>query len=504
MNKTKLPFLERIFKGLKLNTVKRKLIFYSVLIIVVLAATTIYSFIYTANVATTYNGLFGSLYDFNDLSKHYYETNYRVEAVLSLSLNRSEADTQDIKNHIRQVVEETKQLDQQYRSIKSWVGIKGLIGLMETYETIAVDVLEMYESREGLLGEEYFDGAEELRKLKGYINDRLSEIMSEDIVQSSVIYSQIRDQLGQNQLIFTAVFFLILVANVITVVYFSRWFTKPIASLSKRTEKIAAGDLDISNIKVERDDELGVLAGSFNKMANNIRVLIKQITQKADVERKLKEEEMKNLKVMTELKQTELKILQSQINPHFLFNTLNTIARMAMFEEADDTLKLIESTSELLRYNLGKIKRERVTLKDEIDNVKEYIYIQQMRFSDRISFEFSIDETLLGEEAPYLVLQPIVENAIIHGIEPMETGGKLKLSVYRENENIIVKIEDNGIGMSKEELDHIYFEKSSRSIGLSNVKKRIEYFYGQQDLLTVISEKGVGTTVSVTIPKQKA
>jgi two-component system, sensor histidine kinase YesM len=496
-----LPFLERVFKRLKLNTVKRKLIFYSVLIIVVLAATTIYSFIYTSNIAKTYNGLFGSLYDFNDVSKHFYDTNYRVEAVLSLSLNRSEADTTDIKKHINQVVEETKRLDLRYRSIKSWVGIEGLIGLMETYEVVAVNALEMYETREGLLGEEYFDGAEELRKLKGYINDRLAEIMSEDIVQSSVIYSQIEDQLARNQLIFTAVFLCILVANVITVLYFSRWLTRPIASLSKRTEKIAAGDLDVSNIKVERDDELGVLAASFNKMANNIRTLIAQITQKADVERKLKEEEMKNLKVMTELKQTELKILQSQINPHFLFNTLNTIARMAMFEEADDTLKLIESTSELLRYNLGKIKRERVTLKDEIDNVKEYIFIQQMRFSDRISFEFSIDETLLGEEAPYLVLQPIVENAIIHGIEPMESNGRLKLSVYKEDEKIIVKIEDNGIGMSKEELDHIYYEKSSRSIGLSNVKKRIEYFYGRDDLLSIISEKGIGTTVKVIIPK---
>lgn len=501
MKKAGLPLLERVFKTLKLNTVKRKLVFYSVLIIIVLAATTIYSFIYTGNVAKTYNDLFGSLYDFNDVSKHFYNINYRVEAVLSLSLNREEADIDDIKTNLQEVVLETKQLDQQYRSIKSWVGIEGLIGLMETYKAVAGEVLDMYQTGEGLLSQQYFDDAEELRKLKGYINDRLADIMSEDIVQSSVLYTKIQEQLNRNQLIFTAVFFCILTVNVIAVVYFARWLAKPIASLSRRTERIAAGDLNVSDIKVDTNDELGVLAASFNKMAGNIRTLIAQIKQKADVERKLKEEEMKNLKVMTELKQTELKVLQSQINPHFLFNTLNTIARLAMFEEADDTLKLIESTSELLRYNLGKINREGVKLKDEIDNVKEYIYIQRMRFSDRIAFKFDIDESLLGTKAPYLVLQPLVENAIIHGIEPMEKNGELKLSVFEEDAAVIVQIEDNGVGMSREDLEHVHNDDSPRSIGLSNVKKRVEYFFERSNLLTVSSEKGKGTIVTITMPK---
>lgn len=484
-----------------MNTVRRKLVFYSVLIIIVLASTTIYAFIYTGSVAKTYNELFGSLYDFNDVSKHFYDTNYRIEAVLSLSLNREEADIEDIKANIARVVDETRQLDQQYRSIKSWVGIEGLIGLMETYKSVAEEVLDMFETGEGLLSQQYFDDAQELRKLKGYINDRLAEIMSEDIVQSSVLYTKIQEQLNRNQLFFTTAFFCILIFNLIAVVYFARWLSKPISSLSRRTERIAAGDLNVSDIKVNTDDELGVLAASFNKMAGNIRTLIVQITQKADVERKLKEEEMKNLKVMTELKQTELKVLQSQINPHFLFNTLNTIARLAMFEEADDTLKLIESTSELLRYNLGKINREGVTLKDEIDNVKEYIYIQKTRFSDRIVFKFNIDESLLGSKAPYLVLQPLVENAIIHGIEPMEKSGELKLSVFEQDGSVVVKIEDNGVGMSRKDLDHVNNDDSPRSIGLSNVKKRIEYFFGRSNLLAVSSEKGRGTIVTITMPK---
>jgi sensor histidine kinase YesM len=217
------------------------------------------------------------------------------------------------------------------------------------------------------------------------------------------------------------------------------------------------------------------------------------------MEGKLREEELKNLKTLTELKQSELKVLQNQINPHFLFNTLNTIARMAMFEQADETLKLIESTADLLRYNLGKINKEDVTLGDEINNVKEYIYIQNIRFADRIKFEFDIDESLLAVRAPYLVLQPLVENAIIHGIEPLEKGGCLKISVYKQEDNVIVEIQDNGVGITQSRISQLFDDKDESKIGLRNINKRIEYLYGQTDLLKIQSEPGC-TIVTLTIP----
>ena len=109
---------------------------------------------------------------------------------------------------------------------------------------------------------------------------------------------------------------------------------------------------------------------------------------------------------------------------------------------------------------------------------------------------------MLCVKAPYLILQPLVENAIIHGIEPMERNGSLMLAVFKENKDIIVQIIDNGIGMTQEDLEHMHNESSSRSIGLSNVKKRLEYFFGRSGLLSVTSEKGIGTTVTVILPEQ--
>jgi two-component system, sensor histidine kinase YesM len=502
MNRKDIPFIEKLFSFLKVNSIKKKLFLYSVVMITLLSSVSIYSIIYTSNVAKNYNDLFGSFYDFHKTSEEFTEIDDTLVAVLSLTLDRGEIDTQKIKNDLTVLIDDSKKLEDQYKSLKSWVGVKGLIGLLESYGEIAVNVIEIYETKDGVLSQEYFDNAKELRTLKGYIDRRFSEIMGEDINQSTIIYDNIKIQITTSRLVMMFIFVAILFLNFLLLFYFANRISSPIASLSRRTERIANGDLDVTDIAVITDDDLGVLAISFNKMSNNIKNLVTQITEKADIEVRLKEEEMKNLKVMTELKETELKVLQSQINPHFLFNTLNTTARLAMFEEADETLKVIESTSELLRYNLGKIKKENITLKDEIDNVKEYIFIQKTRFSDRITFEFDIDESLLWVAVPYLILQPMVENAIIHGIEPLEKNGKLELCVFDKGEYVAVRIADNGVGIEPDILKFVYVDDSkSKSIGVSNVRKRIEYFYDRNDLFLVDSQVGKGTTVEILIPK---
>lgn len=483
-----------VLKWLRFYTVKSKLLFYSLLILALMAAVCIYAFVYIDNIAQKYNLLFGSLYEFDNVSSEFNKINNSLESVLSLTLNTGETNPDEIRKQLDNLQDHTSRLIDQYSSLKSWVGIRGLQGMIQTFSETADSAMTNLEHGYG-----YFEEAAYLRKVRGYIQTRFSEIMSEDIRQSSAMYQNVITENKRNIVLFLIGFLIILILNIFIVLYFTRGITRPIASLSRRTERIAAGDLYVEEVKVRSEDELGILSASFNKMASNIRTLINQITEKADVESMLREEEMKNLKVVTELKQSELKVLQSQINPHFLFNTLNTIARMAMFEQADETLKLIESTADLLRYNLGKIHKEYVTLRDEIDSTKEYIYIQNIRFSDRITFEFDIDESVLDVRAPYLILQPLVENAIIHGIEPMERDGKLKLSVFKKDEQVIVQIEDNGKGIPKQNMENLFVDTDASSIGLNNVRKRIEYMFGRTDLLKVDSEPGK-TTVTIIIP----
>ncbi|MHB1459535.1 MAG: sensor histidine kinase [Armatimonadota bacterium] len=479
---------------LRFRTVKKKLLFYSLLILILMASFNIYTFIYTNHVVEKYNGLLESIYEFDSLSSGFNQINSKVEDLLTFTVRSDEDRLSEVQDRLASLQAQANLLDKNAVNSASWPAVHGLAKMIETYQETAGTALANLKASNS-----YLEEAAYLRKLEGFINTRITEIISQDIVQSKVIYQQVYALNARNTIIFLVSLVIVVIFNVFIILYFTRSITQPIASLSRRTERIAAGDLNVNDVKVSSDDELGILSASFNKMAANIRNLIHQIKENANMEGKLREEELKNLKTLTELKQSELKVLQNQINPHFLFNTLNTIARMAMFEQADETLKLIESTADLLRYNLGKINKEDVTLGDEINNVKEYIYIQNIRFADRIKFEFDIDESLLAVRAPYLVLQPLVENAIIHGIEPLEKGGHLKISVFKQEGNVIVEIQDNGVGISQSRISQLFDDKDESKIGLRNINKRIEYLYGQTDLLNIQSEPGC-TIVKLTIP----
>jgi len=440
-----------------------------------------------------YNSIMSDLYFFNRMSVKFNSVNDSVDTILSISQDYSKAE--GLTDTMEELAADARTIEERLNYTGNWVLVSGLRGLLETYSGYASGALAALRERKS-----YLEPLTNSRMVAKFVNRRINEIVSKHLNQSSILYSRIEKRSRDMQVYIGLAILTVFVFSISIIFYFANGISKPIRSLAKRAEKIAAGDLDVSDVIVSTNDEISLLSNSFNKMSSNIRNLIHEILEKADVERKLKEEEMKNLKVTNILKETELKALQAQVNPHFLFNTLNTIARMAMLENADTTLNLIESTSELLRYNLGKIKQGTVTLRDEIDNVREYIFIQQMRFSDRIAFEFDIDEEVLDISVPYLFLQPLVENAIIHGIEPMEGKGTLTLKVYRKEDTVLVEIKDNGLGISEEKLESIFNRRESESIGLNNVKKRLEYYFNRSDLIQIYSKIGEGTNVTVAIP----
>ena len=207
------------------------------------------------------------------------------------------------------------------------------------------------------------------------------------------------------------------------------------------------------------------------------------------------------------LQEAQLLGLQSQINPHFLFNALNTIARVAMFERSEQTTRLIQSLSDLFRYHLRNPSKV-VPISEELNLVKQYIHIQEYRFGSRLTFHLECDPTASGVEIPSFVIQPLVENSIKYGIEPLEEGGTVRVDVYRRNGSVGIRVQDTGVGMNPERLNEVTVAAyrddpdGAGGIGLTNVVHRLRLLYREHAHFSIESTPGEGTIVEIGIPAE--
>ena len=287
---------------------------------------------------------------------------------------------------------------------------------------------------------------------------------------------------------------------------FIRNISKGLKGIVETSNKVSKGQFEYYEGNKTDIYELDVLIKTFNTMIKDIKDLVSSINDKLILEKKLKEEEMKNLQYENALKEFDLKVLQSQINPHFLFNTLNCVNVTAIMENATKTSKLIKSVSNILRYSLKCMNRN-AFLEEEIDIVKDYIYIQECRFDDRVRFNLTVNMDMKKVKVPGMTIQPLVENAFIHGIESKENGGCIDISISDEYGTCSVIIEDDGVGIPKEILDKInnynYETKHighTTGLGINIVEKRLRYLYDKKDMFKIESEEGKGTKVCLEIP----
>ena len=296
------------------------------------------------------------------------------------------------------------------------------------------------------------------------------------------------------------------VANLSFVVLIASTITEPLIKLSNSANRVSKGDFDIELLTVHSNDEVGVVTNAFNKMVISIREYIVKLRESMEVERRLKENE---LIMENHIKDAELRYLQAQINPHFLFNTLNAGAQLSMMEGAERTSNYLQRVADFFRYNIKKNK-DIVTLKEEIELVDIYIYIINVRFAGEILFTKDIDESLLDVKIPRMIIQPIVENSINYGVRNMDWAKKIKLSVYSLEDYICVSIKDNGIGMDSKTIEEIleggYTRDPSKSdsngVGLDNCIERLNIFYERDDVLDIISEgKNKGTETILYLSK---
>jgi sensor histidine kinase YesM len=278
--------------------------------------------------------------------------------------------------------------------------------------------------------------------------------------------------------------------------------TNPISTIVRNIQKIKKGEYDLSQVK-DAGPEFAVLGDAFDNMASSIRQNINSIETNARLRRQLLEAENENLRMNELLINSELKILQAQMNPHFLFNTLSMISQIASMGRSEEAARLTDITTNLLRYSMDKSNRMS-TLKEEIECAENYISIQRLRLGERITFEMNIEDNLPDIMLPGMLLQPLIENACVHGVSEMLKGALVTVTASSRKNELYIAVEDNGKGMSAERLEEISLlhENGERShIGLVNARKRIELLYGSSASFHIESTEDVGTLISITIKK---
>lgn len=285
--------------------------------------------------------------------------------------------------------------------------------------------------------------------------------------------------------------------SLIIIIYFSKEFSKRFGILNEEMSKVVKGNFEIKE-KIDGNDEIAVLYKNLYTMVDSIKNLINEVYVK----------EIEQKKLIVKQKDAEFKMLASQINPHFLYNTLETI-RMRAFCNGDKELAdIVKKLGKIMRRNL-EVTNEVVTLKSELDMISNYLEIQSLRFKGKVEYDFKLEVNPEDYLILPLLLQPIVENAFIHGLENSIEQGKIEVSIYDEVGYLIVEISDNGVGITKEKLDYIngklekYNDVNKKSIGISNVNERIKMYYGEEYGLYILSSLDIGTKVIILLPSKK-
>lgn len=284
---------------------------------------------------------------------------------------------------------------------------------------------------------------------------------------------------------------------------------EPVMDLAEASRKIAENDFFIEDVSLQSKDEMGELVHAFNKMKYATGEYIMALEEKRKALDLYHEEEVEKLEMARRLDAMELDLLKSQINPHFLFNTLNVIGGMADLEGAQTTEAMIQALSSLFRYNL-KTPEEKVSLARELKVIRDYMFIQQKRFGNRITYAINCQTDAESVVIPTFTFQPLVENAIIHGLSCKEEGGHILIRIRENRGKICITVADNGIGMSLADLrslrNRLRQDETDKTgyqnIGLSNIYKRIHAMYADGEM-RIHSREGVGTIISIRIPDER-
>lgn len=431
-----------------------------------------------------------------------------LEAEMDSFERYSRSDAEEIAVELRQEMEDTQKaiyaIELEYADLGEgrFAQLQAIRSSYEMYTQARNAVLDRKYQ-----GEEYIRELYKVYGMQNYLHQYIQKFLAATIEEGNLRYRELLPSVSGVVLMAVILSILLAVTMFEIAKLLNHSIMDPIIKLADTSKKIADNDFFVEDVETDNEDELGELVHAFNKMKYATGEYIKALEEKREVLDQLHQQELENLETEKQLEIMNLEVLKNQIHPHFLFNTLNVIAGMADLEEAATTEKMITALSSLFRYNL-KTQQPEVFLDQEIKVAKDYMYLQQMRFGNRIQFVFECAEDTENVLVPTFTTQPLLENAIIHGLGPKEEGGRVKMQIFRKEDMLHIRVEDDGIGMTQMEVIRMRWNLANGTnegvgIGIANIYKRIQSMY-EKAYFYVESEKGKGMSAEVVIPYHKA
>lgn len=345
----------------------------------------------------------------------------------------------------------------------------------------------------------------EVYDMQDYILSYGSRLNQAVLLEGNAYYEEQLPNLTRLPYILGAIGVAVFLALLFSVRLGTKGVLNAMARLADASKSIEKNDFSVPDISWKGRDEMGQLIKAFNKMKQSMGDYVRTSEEKRRMEIRLHRQEMEQAQLEQRYSMAQLELLKSQMNPHFLFNTLNMITRMSQMEEAPVTEEMLVALGNLLRYSL-RTGEPMAPLREELKVVQDYMYIQQMRFGERVKWEVSCPKELYEKEVPVFLLQPLVENAVIHGISVKEEGGAIKIRVEEQEGITRLTVEDTGAGMDEKRLGQIRAAMENRGgglgIGLGNICRRIKAYY-ERGQMCIDSREGGGTRVEISFGARK-
>ena len=397
--------------------------------------------------------VYNSNIQFNDLSANV----NNIQDSLYQYLNTKSSDSlEDYYRYTQDYQDLLEGLNQDTVSGSQELAEKNIYNLSQTYLDLTDNAVEKKRGRDAQGVRETYEQTEEIY---GYIRANINSVNTSAFITNAQSYSSLRVVLSYMTAFSICILFAVMAVAVGWIVIMTRSITRPLIELANSATEIARGNMEVDFPIVETGDEVSAVAKACNKMIESIRNYIEETKRNYERENELAANE---LRMKNDLNEAQLKYLQAQINPHFLFNSLNAGAQLAMMEGAEKACMFIQNMADFFRYNVRKMEKD-VTLQEELQLVDNYIYILNVRFAGDIHYTAQIDERLLGASMPSMILQPIIENSVNHGIREKEGEGHIRLHVWADENDICIEIDDDGIGIDPATAHKIMSGESAHS-----------------------------------------
>ncbi|HNX72805.1 MAG TPA: histidine kinase [Spirochaetales bacterium] len=478
---------------------RNRIIANSVVILLVLVVATSYTAVASLDVTRSIELLFRNSVSMEQIRTTLRETQENLTGYLSAKNSES------LKDFIRNstlLSDMGGKLNKENKTDEALLLEKDLTCLIDSYLTSAEGAVQAKRGRNVAQYVSLYEDARHTASLINFLSGKMDSIY---LGQSLNGFSAFKTNIGL-AIISNGV--LLLVAFLLSLVLIARYsytITEPLTKLSLAADAVARGEYDHPLPPYERDDEIRTLHDAFDHMQSSIQEAFAELKRKAELERSLMEERMRVLTYQHRLKDAELLALQTQINPHFLYNTLAAGWQLALAEGNERTAEFLEKLAAFIRYTLKPSTRF-VLVSEEIECVRQYIWLLKMRFGERYRFRIEVQDEVTGYETPALILQPLVENAVVHGFKDYEEGGEIVVSARLEGDSIRLSVSDSGKGMEKEEIAialaaaDLEDTTPQHGIGLHNVVRRVALATAEQGKVEIQSELGHGTRVTIILP----